>query len=140
MKISLTFAALVVLCGAAQAGTKTTAVSLDGHCDVLMLQIDKTSVVGADDPDCDTGFGIGYVGKVKGFGKAIVAGAHFGEAPSAEFVIRLSYPLVTGGNWDLAITSDGTTFTPFESGTYTVEGTAAKGARGATPVAARAAK
>ncbi|MEI9929619.1 MAG: hypothetical protein WDM89_03375 [Rhizomicrobium sp.] len=50
--------------------------------------------------------------------------------------MRFSYPLVTGGNWDLAITTDGTTFTPYESGTYTVEGTADKGTRGATPVVA----
>jgi hypothetical protein len=136
MKFAWALAAVVVLGGAADAKTKTQVVSLDGHCDVLTLNITKTDVTGADDPDCATGFGVGYVSKVKGFGNAIVAGAQFSQAPGAQFVIRFSYPLVTGGNWDLAITTDGTTFTPYESGTYTVEGTADKGAKGLSPVIA----
>jgi hypothetical protein len=125
---------LLALGGAADA--KTQVVSLDGHCDVLTLKINKTNVVGADDPNCATGMGIGYVGKVKGFGTAVVAGVQFSAVPGAQFVMRLSYPLVTGGSWDLSLTTDGSTFTPYESGTYTIEGTAAKGPRGTVPVVA----
>lgn len=136
MRLALAMAVAAALGGAADAKTKTQVISLDGHCDVLTLKIDKTDVVGIDDPGCETGIGVGYVGKVKRFGNAIVAGAQFGSAPGAQFVIRIAYPLVTGSGWDLALTNDGTTFTPYESGTYTVEGTADKGMRGTTPVVA----
>jgi len=134
MKTLWVLAALVALGGAAEA--KTQVVSLNGHCDVLTLKISKTNIVGADDPSCATGMGIGYVSKVKGFGTAIVAGVQFSAVPGAQFVMRLSYPLVTGGSWDLSLTTDGSTFTPYESGIYTVEGTASKGPRGTTPVIA----
>jgi hypothetical protein len=137
MKTLWVLAAILALGGAADAKPKTRIISLDGHCDVLTLKISKTEVVGADDPNCATGFGIGYVGKVKGFGNGIVAGVQFDAVPGAQFVIRISYPLVTGGNWDLAVTTDGTTFTPYNSGTYTVEGTARQGLRGTMPAAAR---
>jgi hypothetical protein len=136
MKMAWMLAAVVALAGAADAKAKTQIISLNGYCDVLTLKITKTDVVGADDPGCETGLGVGYVGKVKGFGNGIVAGAQFSSAPGAQFIIRIAYPLVTGGSWDLALTSDGVNFIPYESGTYTVEGTADKGMRGATPVVA----
>src|SRR5665213_3088667 len=136
MKMAWILAAVVALSGAADAKTKTQVISLDGRCDVLTLKIDKTEVVGVDDPSGATGIGVGYVGKVKDFGNGIVAGVHFVAAPGAQFVIRIAYPLVTGGSWDLAITSDGTTFSPYESGTYTVEGTADKGTKGSSSVIA----
>jgi len=140
MKASLALAALVALSGAAEAKTKTATVSLDGHCDVLTLRIDKSVVAGTDDPGCATGFGGGFIGKAKGFGNAIVAGVQFSGQPGAQVVIRLAYPLVTGGNWDLYATTDGVTMTELESGTYTVEGTAAKGARGTASIARDALK
>jgi hypothetical protein len=128
MKTLLALAALLALGSGVPAEAKTQVISLNGHCDVLTLKIVKTQVAGADDPNCDTGIGVGYVGKVKGFGNGIIAGAQFSAAPGAQFVIRIAYPLVTGGTWDLAITTDGATFTPYESGTYTVGGTADRGA------------
>jgi hypothetical protein len=140
MKLAWALAAVVALGGAADATPKTQVISLDGYCDVLTLQINRTKVVGADDPGCDPGLGVGYVSRVKGFGKAIVAGTVFGDAPGALFIIRVAYPLVTGGNWDLALTADGVNFTSYESGTYTIEGTADKGERGTTPVVAKSMK
>ena len=140
MKASLALVALVALSGAAQAKTKTEMVSLDGHCDVLTLRIDKGVVAGTDDPNCATGFGGGFIGKVKGFGNAIVAGVQFSQQPGAQVVLRLAYPLVTGGNWDLYATTDGVTMTELESGTYTLEGTAAKGMRGTASIARDALK
>ncbi|HTU00087.1 MAG TPA: hypothetical protein VMF58_18700 [Rhizomicrobium sp.] len=134
MKSLSILVAVLALSGAADAKPKTQIVSLNGHCDVLTLKINKTNVVGIDDPSCETGIGVGYVGKVKGFGTGIIAGAQFGTAPGTQFVIRLSYPLVTGGNWDIYVTTNGTTMSKFESGTYTVQGTADKGLRGATPL------
>jgi hypothetical protein len=132
--------ALLALSGAAEAGTKTQVVSLDGHCDVLTLTLAKGVVAGTDDPGCAAGFGGGYVGKVKGFGGAIVAGVQFAQAPGKQYVLRLAYPLATGGAWDLSVTADGVTLTKFEQGTYTVDGTADKGARGIGPAIAAGAK
>jgi hypothetical protein len=136
MKSSFALAAavLVALGGGASAKTKTQTISLDGHCDVLTLQIDKNSVAGVDVPTCANGFGAGFIGKIKGFGNAIVAGVQFSEEPGVQLVFRVQYPLVTGGAWDLSETNDGVSFSQIESGTYTVEGTAAKGPRGATSV------
>ena len=140
MKSSLALAAamLVALGGAASAKSKTETISLDGHCDVLTLRIDKAAVAGTD--ACAQGFGAGFIGKVKGFGNAIVAGVQFPGEPGTQLVMRIQYPLVTGGAWDLSATTDGVTFSEVESGTYTVEGTAAKGARGTASIARDALK
>jgi hypothetical protein len=137
MKSSFALAAavLIALSGTASAKSKTETISLDGHCDVLTLHINKIAVAGTDAADCAQGFGAGFVGKVKGFGNAIVAGVQFSEEPGTQLVFRVQYPLVTGGSWDLSATSDGVTFSKLESGTYTVEGTAAKGPRGTTSIA-----
>ena len=62
-------------------------------------------------------------------------GVQFAAEPGVQLVIRVQYPLVTGGAWDLSATSDGVSFSEIESGTYTVQGTAAKGPRGSTSVA-----
>lgn len=132
--IALAAAVLVALGGGASAKPKTQIISLNGHCDVLTLHIDKNAVAGTDDPDCAQGFGAGFIGKVKGFGNAIVAGVQFSEEPGAQLVFRVQYPLVTGGSWDLSATSDGVSFSEIESGTYTVQGTAAKGVKGSAPV------
>jgi hypothetical protein len=142
MKLSLILAAsvLVALSGGASAKSKTETISLNGHCDVLTLNIDKSVVAGTDDPDCAQGFGGGFIGKIKGFGNAIVAGVQFSGEPGEQVVIRVQYPLVTGGDWDLWGTSNGATLTKLESGTYTVEGTAARGARGTTSVVRDAVK
>ena len=137
MRSSCALAAALVMAtsGAALAKSKTETISLNGHCDVLTLHIDKNAVAGTDDPDCAQGFGAGFIGKIKGFGNAIVAGVQFSEEPGEQVVLRVQYPLVTGGSWDLSATSDGVSFSEIESGTYTVQGTAAKGPRGTASIA-----
>lgn len=134
MKTSWALAALLLLGAAGEAGAKTQVISLDGHCDVLTLRISKSAVAGTDDPNCSTGFGGGFIGKVKGFGNAVVAGVQYTSQPGKQFVIRVAYPLVTGGAWDMYVTNDGVTLHPFSGGTYTLQGTAAKGPRGTAPV------
>ncbi len=130
--LALAAAALVAMGGTASAKSKTAVISLDGFCDVITLQINKSLIAGADDPNCNTEYGGGMIGKVKGFGNSIVAGVQSPNAPGYQFVIQLSYPLVTGGAWSVFVTQDGVTIQPFESGTYTVEGSAARGMKGAT--------
>ena len=64
-----------------------------------------------------------------------MAGVQFAAEPGVQLVIRVQYPLVTGGAWDLSATTDGVSFSEIESGTYTVEGTAARGVRGTASIA-----
>ena len=66
-----------------------------------------------------------------------MAGVQSPSAPGYQFVIDISYPMVTGGAWSLYVTQDGVTMTPFESGTYTVEGSASHGPKGTTSAFAR---
>ncbi len=129
--LALAAAAFLAMGGTASAKSNTYVISLDGHCDVITLQIDKTLVAGADDPNCATEYGGGMIGKVKGIGKTIVAGVQSPSAPGFQFVIQISYPLVSGGAWNLYATTDGATITQIESGTYTVEGAATRGVKGA---------
>ena len=135
--LALAAAALLATGGTASAKSSTAVISLDGHCDVITLQIDKPVVAGADDPSCATEYGGGMIGKVKGIGNTIVAGVQSPSAPGYQFVIQIAYPLVTGGAWNLYVTQDGVTMTPFENGTYTVEGSAAHGPKGAKSVFTR---
>jgi hypothetical protein len=133
--LALAAAALVATAGAASA--KTTVISLDGHCDVITIRVNKSLVTGVDDPSCVTEYGGGAVGKVKGFGDTIVAGVITPNAPGEQFVFQVSYPLITGGTWSLYGTADGVTLTKLKAGTYTVEGTPAHGMKGTTSVFAR---
>ncbi len=113
-------AALVALPGAAGAKTKTTTIAFDGYCDVVTINVTGTAVAGKD--ACAGGFGGGLIVKPGGAaGKAIVAGVQFSPYPGYQFVLQLSYPLVTGGSWTLSYTTDGASLNPYESGTYTVQ-------------------
>jgi hypothetical protein len=133
--LTLAAAAVFAFAGQALAKSKTATISLNGHCDVLTLKIDKGAVAGTDDPKCAQGFGAGFIGNVKGFGNAIVAGVQFASQPGVQLVFRVQYPLVTGGSWDLSATSDGVSFSEIESGTYTVSGTADRDVPGTTSIA-----
>ncbi len=136
MKATLALAAglLVALTVAAPAKPKTEVISFDGHCDVITLHIGKGLVAGADDPDCSAQFGGGLIGKVRGFGNAIVAGVQSPSVPGVQFVLQIAYPLVTGGTWNLYTTADGVTINKVESGTYSVQGTPAAGPKGAPSI------
>lgn len=111
-------AALVALPGAAAAKTKTTTIAFDGYCDVVTINVTGSAVAGKD--ACAGGFGGGLIARRAG-GKAIVAGVQFSPYPGYQFVLQLSYPLVTGGSWTLSYTTDGASLNPYESGTYTVQ-------------------
>jgi hypothetical protein len=134
MKASFALAAAALVAFAAPAAAKTAVISLNGHCDVITLQINKTLVAGADNPDCATEYGAGMTVKVKNSGGAIVAGIQNANAPGVQFLIQIAYPLVTGGAWTLYDTPDGVTVKKVSSGTYTVQGTADRGTAGTRSV------
>jgi hypothetical protein len=134
VKTSLALAAATLVAIAAPAAAKTSVISLNGHCDVITLQIKQSLVAGMDDPGCSPQYGGGMIGKVKNFGGAIVAGILSPNTPDVQYVIQIAYPLVTGGAWTLYSTSDGVSIKKLNSGTYTVEGTADKGNSGTRSV------
>ncbi len=135
--LALAAAALIATSGAVGAKTRTSVISLNGHCDVITLQIGKPLVAGADNPDCSPQFGGGLVGNVKGFGGAIVAGVQSPDVPGTQYVLQIAYPLLTGGAWLLYTTTDGISLKKVESGTYTVQGTATRGSTGVSSVFAQ---
>ncbi len=132
--LALAAAALVAMGGTASAKSKTAVISLDGFCDVITLQINKSLIAGADDPNCNTEYGGGMIETVKGFGNSIVAGLQTPNSPGHQYVVQISYPLVSGGAWTAYSTTDGVTLSFFNSGTYTVKGSAARGVKGETSV------
>jgi hypothetical protein len=131
-------AALLALPSVASARTKTTTVSFDGYCDVVTIKVTGALVAGQD--SCAGGFGGGLLVKHAGSaGRSVVAGVQFSVYPGYQFVLQLSYPLVTGGTWTMYATTDGTTLSPFEGGTYTVQsGGASNTPRGTLPAAVAA--
>jgi hypothetical protein len=136
MKTLLALGTAALVLSSAAASAKTYSISLNGHCDVITLDVKKTLVAGSDDADCEAGFGGGLIGKVKNFGDAIVAGVQFSAKAGDQFVFEISWPLATGGSWNLYETSDGVTLTEVETGTYTVDSGGAYVAHGTTPVTA----
>jgi len=117
----LALAALVATTGAASAKTKTTTISLDGECDVLTASVSKQLIYGTDLAQCGGAYGAGLVGTVKGSGGAAVIGVQSSAEPGVQLVFQLQYPFKTGGAWELYETTDGTSMTELEHGTYTVE-------------------
>jgi hypothetical protein len=99
---------------------------------VITLNVDKTLVAGTDSANCEAGFGGGLIGNMKSFGDAIVAGVQFTSKPGIQFVFEAARPLKTGKSWILYDTTNGTTLTELESGTYTLQ----KGAGFAPPTGA----
>lgn len=128
-------AALAISASGAMAKTKTVTISLDGSCDVFTITADGPNVgLSSTNANCDPGFGSGYIGKVKKHGNFADLGVIFYGDPSSHWVVGLQYPLVTGGAFTFGFTTDGINIgNDILTGTYTVEGTAAKGPRGSKP-------
>ena len=124
--------ALALSAGGAAAKTKSITITLDGFCDTYTITSDGVNAgLSSTNPDCDPGIGSGYVGKVKGHGKVADLGSILNGDPSSHWVIGLSYPLTTGGSFYFGFTTDGINIgNDILTGTYTVDGTAAKGPRG----------
>lgn len=119
----LAVAALSLLSGGADAGTKMSVISLGGKfCVKANVNVtDGVSVTANESDSCQTYIGEGFVGKVKGFGKVAVVGGQSSQYPGYELTITLQYPFKTGGSYAVYDTSDGVTMNELGSGTYTVE-------------------
>ena len=100
-----------------------------------MLVIQKNKVLhtalemSEDAPTCENFYGAGFVSKVKTFGNVAVIGLRGGTNVAYEYTLEIAYPFVTGGQFVLYGTADGKSLIAFAGGTYTVNGTAPKGAK-----------
>jgi len=131
--------ALALSAGGAAAKTKSVTITLDGSCDTFLITSDGTNVaLSSTQQNCDPGIGSGYIGKVKNHGKIAGVGAILNGDVNDHWSIGLQYPLVTGGTYYFGFTSDGINFgNDILIGTYTVQGTAAKGPRGTKPITSK---
>ncbi len=133
-KLLLGAAAAVLYAGNAFAGTSV--ISLDGFCDTYTLQTQeakKIIAVSSNGTGCDDNAGIGAVAKVKGSGAFAVMGSHYVGFGDEVTKIKLSYPIVTGGSWELDNSTDGVNFTFCCSGTYSVVGAGKHDNKGKPP-------
>jgi len=124
--------ALALSAGGAAAKTKSVTITLDGFCDTFLITSDGVNVgLSSTQENCDPGIGSGYIGKVKDHGKYADLGSILNGDPNSHWVIGLQYPLTTGGSFTFGFTTDGINIgNDILTGTYTVDGTAAKGPRG----------
>lgn len=115
-------AAVFVLPQAAQA--KVPLVNLGELCDSLAIVVDHTQVTGFSAwGGCQTGNLVGVIGKIRGTeGRSIIGSVEMLNPPSrhSQFLLQISYPLVSGGTWALYYTLHGSRSKLYQSGTYTV--------------------
>ena len=123
MRKTLLLTVCILLGGAAAAFARstTTVVALDQSCDKFDVTISKGKVVASDAPSCAGTFGAGLVGKRDGF---ITLGMQDPSQPGVQFVLQLSYPLVSGGTFSLYQTIDGLHLQDMQDGNYSVEAAA----------------
>lgn len=129
----LAAAALIATSGGAFARSRTTTISLDNFCDVLTFTQNKlvkeAFALKEVSTECENFLGAGFTGKVKTIGHELVIGLRGGTLPDEEYVMAIDYPFVTGGNFRIYGTGDGSNLTGFAGSTYTVNGTPARGAK-----------
>lgn len=122
-------AAFLAAPGVAQATTYE--VKLDGFCDIIGFTVETPYVAGISDASCDGGNFVGTVAKVKGAKTlSIVAAINYTDQKQGAYVLRLDYPIQTGGTWDIFYTKNGYRVSTGLNGTYTNWHDGAKSAPG----------
>jgi len=136
--------AAALMAGAGSAGatdlgqTKTTYISLDGYCDVLVLTVFPWHQAG-ESHSCGGGnfaVGSGMEGKVTGvYPKDLTIGETYFQDATSTYLWNIQYPLASGQTWSIFKSTDGVNFSVVASGTYTIVGaTAARSPRAGQPV------
>ena len=110
-------AALLVLPNAADA--KIPVLDLGKFCDFMPIVVDHSYVHGFSNWTCETGKFVGVIGRVNGE-RSVIASIHVNHKPGYQFLLQLSYPLVSGGTWSVFSTHSGYTMKLYKSGTYNV--------------------
>lgn len=131
-KALLITAAALLYAGSAYAGSHV--ISFDGYCDTYTIKTQDSKKVlssSSQNTGCDDNGGIGGVAKAGGALYAVI-GANIPSTGDLIWKVKLSYPLATGGTWELDSSTDGLTFTFINSGTYTVDSAGVHGGKPAT--------
>lgn len=121
-KALLLTTAVLLYAGSAYASQKV--INFDGFCDTYTIATQDNKKVlssSSQNTGCDDNGGIGGVVAISG-SKFAVIGANIPSTGDLIWKVKLSYPIVTGGTWELDESNDGLTFTFINSGTYTVVG------------------
>lgn len=111
-------AALLIMPSVAHA--KVPVLNLGDMCGFMAVVIDHSHISGFSNFDCQTGNFVGVIGRVDR-ARAIIASIHVKNSPKhSQFLLQVSYPLVSGGTWSMYYTRSGYTMKLYQSGTYTV--------------------
>jgi hypothetical protein len=110
--------AFLIIPGVANA--KVPVLDLGELCGFMAVVIDHSHVSGFSNYTCQTGNFVGMIGRVDGE-RAIIAGIQLkNSARHNQYLLQVSYPLVSGGTWYMYYTRHGYTMKLYKSGTYTV--------------------
>jgi len=108
-------AALLALPNAANA--KIPVIDLGELCRFMPIVVDHSRVHGFSNWDCETGNFVGLIGKLNGE-RSVIASIEVKNRPGDQFLMQLSYPLVSGGTWSVFYTRSGYEMKLYKSGTY----------------------
>ncbi len=103
----------------AAANAKGYEIKLDGLCDLVGLNVESPYVSGISLTGCNIGNFVGAVAKLKGAQtQSIVASVNYKHQKQGAYLLRIDYPIVTGGAWELFYTKDGYSESLVANGTY----------------------
>ena len=120
MKVLYAAAAAALFLAPSAASAKAYEINLDGFCDIIGFSVETPLVVGISDERCDGGNFVGTVAKVKGAKTlSITAAINYKNQKNGAYMLRLDYPIATGGTWEIFYTKNGYHVGNVVSGTYT---------------------
>ncbi len=139
MKKTLIWGALALAVSTCAAEARTVEISLDGTCNTYSIRfMDTVSAAVQDTPSCSGTYGGGVIAVVKNSGHALVMALQDPSSPGVQWMLNIDYPFVTGGDFTLYQTTDGTRFTDALDGTYSLVGTPGMGGKTAKSATALA--
>jgi hypothetical protein len=112
-----TVAALFALPCTAQA--KVPVLDLGGICHFMPIIVKHSNVHGFSNFDCQTGNFVGMIATTNTGERSVIASVQMVSQPG-QYLLKISYPLVSGGTWSMYYTKDGYTMKRYQSGTYKV--------------------
>lgn len=124
MKKMLASAVLLTMLSASavMARPVTTAIKLDGFCNIYSVTVNQVLAKAQDTPSCTGTYGGGLVGATKTFGKSVILALQDQVgSPGVQMMLQLSYPFTPTGTFTIYQTTDGLTFQDMFDGTYEMD-------------------
>ncbi|MBV8799755.1 MAG: hypothetical protein JO208_08115 [Alphaproteobacteria bacterium] len=118
MRLPIAVASALLLLPTA-ASAKIPVLDLGDVCHLLMIQVQHGQVNGFSHYTCRTGNFIGAIGTLRrASARSVIASIQMRDQPDSQFLLEVSYPLVSGGTWSMYYTTDGYQMKLYQSGTY----------------------